>query len=93
MTAKIEVEAKFMNLDPEEQRNYELIRDQVHDILALTNGLELVLNALIANGSDTSLDEIGRWVAGVEDTDKDPRDLVAICYNRPITVKSTIVDA
>lgn len=93
MTAKIEFETSFMSLTPAEQLDYETIRTQIGAVLAQPNGLELVLNALIAQGPETTITEIGLWVSGVQDID--PRDLAAHCYGpeRLITVESTIVDA
>ena len=92
MTANVEFETSFMNLTPAEQLNYESIRTQIGAILAQPNGLELVLNALVAQGPETTITEIDLWVNGVQDID--PRDLVAHCCGpeRLVTVESTIVD-
>jgi hypothetical protein len=93
MTVKVVIETGFINLTPREQQAYREIRTQIGAILTQQDGLEMVLNALVANGSVSTVDEIGRWIKGVEGIDS--RDLAALCYGpgRIVTVESTIVDS
>lgn len=93
MTTKLKVETSFVNLTPAGQQAYEEIRTRIGALLAQPNGLDLVLNALVAQGPETTLTDISIWVEGVEDIDS--RDLVGFCHGpgRIITVESTIVDS
>lgn len=93
MEIKIEHEVTFMSLDMDEQQNYVEIREQVRAIQAQNNGLELLLNAIIATGSETTLDEVREWVAGVEEQGINNRDLPGFCHDpaRLITVESNLV--
>lgn len=92
MTAQEESQVGFMNLNPAEQSNYETVREQVGAILAQPNGLELILNAIVAQGPEFTIDEIDQWVSGVKYIDS--REVAALCHGpeRLLTVESTTID-
>lgn len=92
MTVRVAIETSFVNLTPEGQKSYEEIRSQIGALLAKPDGLTLALNALVASGTESTVDEIRHWIEGVESIDS--RDLVGFCHGpeRIIMVEATLVD-
>ncbi|MFI5212660.1 MAG: hypothetical protein ACHQTE_01740 [Candidatus Saccharimonadales bacterium] len=91
---KVVTEASFMDLSASDQVSYEHLREIVAAIQAQDNGLELILNALVATGPEATFEEIGTWVEGVRGLNFDSRRLTALCHGpeRLLTVESRLVD-
>lgn len=87
-------ETSFMNLNPEEQVAYEELRAIIGKLQAQENGLEKILNAVVATGNQATFEEIDTWVQGVKATGYDARSLTQLCHGpeRLLSVESRFSD-
>ena len=85
------IEAQFMNMSFNQELMYRQLLDQIrhlrNDLVADFNSKEVdqvIINALVATGDDTTRDISSLWFEAT--AEQDARDLVAMVDSRPILV-------
>ena len=87
---------QFMRLSPDQQRAYEALIDQMHQIRDnlrpvcaanedqdAVNATQLLLNAVVATGDGFALMDVSDWGWAIEYMDT--HDMVGILHRRPVT--------
>lgn len=80
---------RFLDLNDQERQGYIELREQIGAMLNQPNGLQLVLNAIVAKSGETVTQEIYEWLVAVIVID--PRDLNAMCYGIPPDAPQRII--
>ena len=91
---RIVTETTFMELTVQEQVTYEELRALVATMQVQPNGLEKILNAMVATGNLSTFDEILTWAQGVNNMRYNARDLTQVFHGpeRLLTVDSRLVE-
>lgn len=80
---------RFLDLNDQERQGYIELREQIGAMLNQPNGLQFVLNAIVAKSGETVTQEIYEWLVAVIVID--PRDLNAMCYGIPPDAPQRII--